>query len=298
MEIQKIFFGEQGLTETSANHIANVAKEVLRKDENDINSISFVHKQVSLINNPTRAELSLGMDEDDCRAISGKLDRIMKIKSLIAWLREAIKEKKRLHAEVEGDVSDRFYLEYGKEHPNPMENEEEDAKHKALTEETYLETLPINERCRIFSLKTQAATIGKVIHEKGAVAKAREELYNSKKSPTTVVKSGVNNLIYYSEPALDEEIVDEVYFALQKKYREIQAELNSYLNKQTEAIRESEIEYSRYIQQIEKDYEHWNKMYTAAWNEYSKKLHRDISHLKIVIPNQLREVYEEIQSVG
>ena len=55
MEIQKIFFGEQGLTETSANHIANVAKEVLRKDENDINSISFVHKQVSLINNPTRA---------------------------------------------------------------------------------------------------------------------------------------------------------------------------------------------------------------------------------------------------
>ena len=63
MKKVSVFFGEQGLTETSANHIANLAKETQRKGEADIAAISFVYKQVSLINDKTRADVSLGLDE-------------------------------------------------------------------------------------------------------------------------------------------------------------------------------------------------------------------------------------------
>ena len=38
----KVFFGENGLTSTSANHVANLAKEFISSSEKYLNSISFV----------------------------------------------------------------------------------------------------------------------------------------------------------------------------------------------------------------------------------------------------------------
>ena len=292
MKDVSVFFGEQGLTETSANHIANLAKETLKKDEAEIASISFVHKQVSLINDKSRADVSLGFDESECRAITDKLEHIMKVKSLIAWLREAIKEKKRLHDNVETKEYDDFLEEWEETHDDEEEIED------ALTEQTYLETLSIAERCKIFSLQTEAAIIGKAIHEKGALSKAREEMLKVKRAPSEIVKSGVNNLIYFYEPSLSENVVDEVYFALQKKHRSIQAELNSYLHKQEEAIRQSQIEHSQKLAAQTERKKNDDELMRHTWSEQSKKRHRDISALKIIIPNQLRTIYEEIQNVG
>lgn len=292
MKELSVFFGEQGLTETNANHIANIAKETLKKDEADIAAISFIHKQVSLLNDKTRSDISLGLDEAECRGIVEKLEHIMKVKSLIAWLREAIKEKNRLHDNVEGKELNEFKKEWAKNHEDKEEIED------ALTEETYLETLSIAERCKIFSLQTEAAIIGKAIHEKGALAKAREEMHRVKRAPSEIVKSGVNNLIYFYEPSLDEETVDEIYFALQKKHRSIQAELNSYLHKKEEAIRQSQIEHSQKLEAWWERKSNNDELMRHAWDEQSKKRHREISALKIVIPNQLRDIYEEIQNVG
>lgn len=292
MKKTTVFFGEQGLTETSANYIANLAKETLKKDEADIAAISFIHKQVSLINDKTRSSVSLGLDEAECRGIAEKLEHIMRVKSLIAWLREAIKEKKRLHDNVESKEYDEFRKEWEK----TLKDEEE--IEDALTEETYLETLSIAERCKIFSLQTEAAIIGKAIHEKGALSKAREEMHKVKRAPSQIVKSGVNNLIYFYEPSLDEDVVDEVYFALQKKHRSIQAELNSYLHKQEEAIRQSQIEHAQKLAEQTKRRQNDYDLMCHTWSEQSKKMHREISALKIIIPNQLRSIYEEIQNVG
>ena len=292
MKKVSVFCGEQGLTETSANHIANLAKETLKKDEADIAAISFVHKQVSLINDKTRADVSLGLDESECRSIAEKLEHVMKVKSLIAWLREAIKEKKRLHDNVETEEYDAFLKEWSKTHEDKEKIED------ALTEQTYVETLSIAERCKIFSLQTEAAIIGKAIHEKGALSKAREEMHNVKRAPSEIVKSGMNNLIYFYEPSLSEDVVDEVYFALQKKHRSIQAELNSYLYKQEEAIRQSQIEYSQKSAARAERKKNEDELMRHTWSELSKKRHREISSLKIIIPNQLRSIYEEIQNIG
>lgn len=45
----KVFFGENGLTSTSANHIANLAKEFISTNENYLNNISFVNCAIGLI---------------------------------------------------------------------------------------------------------------------------------------------------------------------------------------------------------------------------------------------------------
>lgn len=292
MEIQKVFFGEQGLTETSANYIANLAKEALKREEAEVDAISFVHEQVSTLDNPNRTDLSLGMEEEECKGIQQKLEHIMKVKSLIAWLREAIKEKKKLHADVDVKELGEFNKKWEEE------NKEEKVEIKMpLTEEEYMDNLPIPERCKIFSLQTQAATIGKVIHEDGAFSKARDGMMKAKKNPRVIERIGVNNIIRYYEPSMSSEVVDNVYFELQKKHREIQAELNGYLHKMEEAILNSTIEYNMKMhEELVRDSQR-SKLRNNAWETHSKKLHKEIAELKIIIPNQLRDVYNEINGL-
>lgn len=293
MQETSVFFDKKGLTETSANFIANLAKESLKKDEADIAAISFIHQQISLVNDPKRADLNLGMDETECRNITAKLERIMKVKSLIAWLREAIKEKQRLHNRIDQEEKEEFLKEWDKQH-----KADDEPLADPLTEQTYLDTLPIAERCRIFTLKTEAATIGKVIHDKGALATAREKMLAVKHSPTELVRSGVNNFIYYYEPSIDSAVVDEVYFALQKRHREIQAELNSHLQRQTEAIRLSNMEYEEKLAAKWDNDNNRNEQRRLAWSQRLKQRHHEVSELKIVIPNELRSIYEEIQHIA
>lgn len=293
MQETSVFFDKKGLTETSANYIANLAKETLKKDEADIAAISFIHQQMSLVNDPKRADIHLGMDEAECRGIAAKLEHIMKVKSLIAWLREAIKEKQRLHNRIEQEERDEFLKEWDEQHKT------DDAPiADPLTDETYLDSLPIAERCRIYALKTEAATFGKVIHDKGALATAREKMLAVKHSPTELVRSGVNNFIYYYEPSIDGAVVDEVYFVLQKRHREIQAELNAHLQRQTEAIRLSNMEYEEKLAAKWENDNNRNEQRRLAWSQRLKQRHHEVSELKIVIPNELRSIYEEIQHIA
>ena len=43
------FFGLEGLTMTSANHIANLAKEFTKVNERALNSVSFIETQLTII---------------------------------------------------------------------------------------------------------------------------------------------------------------------------------------------------------------------------------------------------------
>ena len=91
-----VFFAENGLTSTSANHIANLAKEAYQNLENELNSICFYTTKVSLLGTSTKEVLHYGNQLIDVT----KLDKIAELKSLIAWLREAIKAKEQLTRNV------------------------------------------------------------------------------------------------------------------------------------------------------------------------------------------------------
>ena len=101
MEKDKIFFGEQGLTVTSANYIANLAKESYQSLERELALAKFYSLEVGLLGSNDTKSLRQGVNEYFVKSIADKLNTIARYKSLIAWLREAIKAKDRLIKEAQ-----------------------------------------------------------------------------------------------------------------------------------------------------------------------------------------------------
>lgn len=86
-----VYLSEKGITSTSANHLANLAKESIKEAESILDNISFVNKKVALINGE---EKDLRINKDRLSEISILLDRVSNMHAFCAWVREAIKEKK------------------------------------------------------------------------------------------------------------------------------------------------------------------------------------------------------------
>lgn len=103
MDKDLIFFSAEGkgLTSTSANHVANMAKEMIRTLEARLAAMVFYSTEVSLIGSGSVNVLRNGADADDVKNLSAIMHRVAEAKSLIAWLREAIKAKDRLMRRTE-----------------------------------------------------------------------------------------------------------------------------------------------------------------------------------------------------
>ena len=59
--MKKVFFGERGITATSANHLANIAKESVKQLENKLNAINFVNQDVSLLAGGNKMSIKIGL---------------------------------------------------------------------------------------------------------------------------------------------------------------------------------------------------------------------------------------------
>lgn len=92
--------------------------------------------------------------------------------------------------------------------------------------------------------------------------------------------------------------VDEVYFAVQKEFREVQASLNAIKYDCLKAVKESEIEVqTKYAD----DYAKYQAEITRIQNEmstYEKKRTREIGSFKIRIPDSLVDIYERVAHLG
>lgn len=286
MENKLVFFGEQGLTSTSANYIANICKEKCDEWEAFINNLVFYTTKVSLIGTSEKSIVQVGIS--DLVKIPEYLDKIAKAKSLIVWLRESIKKKEELvlnlEAEKQTKRSELFPSYPIKEH--------------ILTEEEYYDSLPIKERNRYFSLETEAAVIGKAIHLNGSFNKARKKLSTVINNPNKVEGEGRDTVIYSYIPTVSEEFVNTVFFELQAKHRSIQAELNSIKNKCQEAIKQETLKVQN---KFDSDLHNYRvtveKINNELDKEYDEKINK-VNKLKIVIPNELKLIYEEIQKLG
>ena len=102
MEKDKVFFSKDGLTTTSANHIANMAKEAYKSLETKLNTAVFYTTEIGILGGNASNTLKEGVDDNFLKDIYPDLMHIAELKSLIAWLREAIKAKERLITEAQG----------------------------------------------------------------------------------------------------------------------------------------------------------------------------------------------------
>lgn len=282
----------KGLTSTSANHIANLAKEMVRETEASLEGLTFYSTSVALIGNDSVNTLREGDTSETLGKIKAQLHTIAKANSLIAWLREAIKAKERLLKEVDDLTLNDFMKLQGIKKPDMP------TRGTALTEDEYYASLSVDERNRFYSLEALASVLGKAVHPAGVIANAREQLNERLKNPKTIEGKGRDALLFFYTPTVKTSQVDEVYFAVQKEFREVQASLNAIKYDCLKAVKESEIEVqTKYAD----DYAKYQAEITRIQNEmstYEKKRTREIGSFKIRIPDSLVDIYERVAHLG
>ena len=91
----------KGLSSTSANYIANLGKEYIVELEHKLNNIVCYDTTQTLMLNTTPVTTSKGLTDDDIKKFNDILVQIADIKSLCAWLREAIRAKDEMCKNVD-----------------------------------------------------------------------------------------------------------------------------------------------------------------------------------------------------
>lgn len=292
MEQDLTFFAETGLTSTSANHIANLAKEYVQAQIQELENVEFYNSYLTIIGSDKEQRVQRGWTKEQIEGIADRIRRIALANSLIAWLREAIKTRKDMLTEVH----DMHIGDYCFATNTVMPVRPEMAK--LMTREEYVASLSIKDRARILSLEAKASTFGKFIHPDCPLSDARKEYMKIMCQEAEIDGSGRDTLLYRYEPSVGLDDLEACFFALQGEYRKAQAELNGYCHQIDEALREDEerkrgefdvknAEYQADIARLEKDF-----------NSYKDKEQRRISRLKIAIPNDLRDIYETVASLG
>ena len=216
----EIFFGENGLTNTSANHVANKIKEYIRNEETAISNISFLTKDVELLVNDSKKRVRTGLDNKDINNLTGTLKFIGDCKGLAAWLREAIKAKEAALKEVDY-IS---MLEWAEQ--NSFIVPQLPAREHVMTEDDVVSEMPVNERVKYYTIEAKVAAIGKAIHNNGAFAEARKEAQMRQSKPIDIIGEGRDAMIYTYTLSADQETIDNEFMNLVNMHRELQAELN------------------------------------------------------------------------
>lgn len=294
MKKDLIFFSPdgQGLTMTSANHIANLAKEMIRGIETQLSSMVFYSTSVSLIGTDSSEQLVKGATPEELEQIPAKLHAVAQAKSLIAWLREAIKAKEKLIKEVE-TLS---LPEYAKQMDITLPKVP--VSDAPLNEDSYLASLSLDERNRYYETQTLASVLGKAIHPDGSFAEARDALDRRIQTPRDVKGDGRDTLIYSYQPTVETSAVDDLYFLLQKQYREAQAKVNASRFECDRAVKESEIACdAKFAEQLDA-YKQEMALLNARLSTYRKERIKEISGYRIAVPQSLKEIFDKVSHLG
>lgn len=281
-----VFFGESGLTSTSANHIANIAKESYSYIEQELENINFINQYVNLIGENSMTQVAIGTNS--IQDINDKLDRIAKMKALIAWLREAIKAKEHLTEEVSKMPCEYFGIELPEAPERPTYIDADDV----------IATWDIKKRNRYYYLEAHCATLGSYIHPKGNYNIAREEMHRKLNKPKLVSGSGRDTVIYTFQPSISVKDVEDKFMELQNLHRSCQAELNSMKHEIQTAIDDDKMQKDV---QYQKEYSAYSTKRNEAMNKlqiYMNAKYEEVKKLKIVIPDSLKPIYEEVSALG
>ena len=290
MEKDKIFFAEDGLTTTSANYYANLAKENYTLVEQELNSVHFYKEEVSLLSGTTTNTLSNGIDTT--KGIEEKLDYIARYKSFIAWMREAIKSKERLIQEAQKldvyDIAPVLGITIPKK---PLRKD-------VPSEDDIIATFNIKQRNRVYYLQTVCAEIGKYIHPTGAFADARKALQEVINHPSKLSGTGRDAILTTYTPSIGIAEVDNTFFELQNKQREYQAELNTIKHQIQmtidEANRDADEKYSNEMN----EYKNEMSLIDAKVSKYRNEQVRKAQALKIVVPEVFNDIFENLKKIG
>lgn len=293
---KSVFFGNSGLTSTEGNHLCNIAQEMIQSMVETLNNLKLYQIFISPIGSSEKQLMSDG--NTDISIVSKYLDVCSQANSFCAWVREAIKKKEEMLCNI-----DNYTLElWAKE--NNIEIPEAPIKPsilKTITEKDIIESWSIDKRSRYLALEAAAATYGKCIHPDGVFSNARKEAHNAANNLISKEGQGRDLILYYKQLTVPIDTIDSTFMQLQSIYRSYEKELNALKAEIKEEVnrRNSENKYTYQKELIN---------YNAEVDKYSAKLaelqtqlnnwkiceKEKIAKLKIVIPENLLEIYNRI----
>ena len=296
--MNNVFFENGFMTSTEAQNICNIAKEAVTNEHERLSAVSFYDTEIASIISP-EAFIKTKISPNDISWISESLDKIGRYNALNAWLKEAIKAKEEAMDEV--DIMDVTTLDFYEDYIKP---EEPTMCYDSFDEEQVMSEWSADKLNRYYTLNSEAAVIGKYIHDSGAIAKARKDLVNKMANPSTVSGQGRETIVFKYIPSVDTEVVEGIYMSLLAKHRKLNAELNSLKAEIKETINKKNIEASIEFRDKHTEWEYKISEYyslvkqrDAKINEYKISEKERISKLKINVPSSLMDTYKEIKAL-
>ena len=296
--MNNVFFENGFMTSTEAQNICNIAKEAVTNEHERLSAVSFYDTEIASIISP-EAFIKTKISPNDISWISESLDKIGRYNALNAWLKEAIKAKEEAMDEV--DIMDVTTLDFYEDYIKP---EEPTIGYDSFDEEKVMSEWSADKLNRYYTLNSEAAVIGKYIHDSGAIAKARKDLVNKMANPSTVSGQGRETIVFKYIPSVDTEVVEGIYMSLLAKHRKLNAELNSLKAEIKETINKKNIEASIAFRDKHTEWEYKISEYyslvkqrNAKINEYKISEKERISKLKINVPSSLMDTYKEIKAL-
>lgn len=291
IETNSVFFGEKGLTSTSAQHIKDMAGHMNENLKEQLNGIRFVTDEVKLLGSQSKEVLAKGWDITQLEQVEIVLDTIAQAQSLQAWLGEAIKVKNLLSQAIKNYTFRTWIIDNGFELP-------ETKAIQVLTEAEWLNSLDIKTRNRYLTLQTICAVYGQFIHPKMPMDKAKKYLQTRLNEPVEVVGSGRDSLVYYFTPSIEQSKVDEVYYQLQAKHRAAQAEFNKLKHEYEIALDEYRQKQIDANEVIKAQSDVLMNKYLNQYQQEHQEMTVRIRRLKIQIPDHLKEICETVNKLG
>ena len=296
--MNNVFFENGFMTSTEAQNICNIAKEAVTNEHERLSAVSFYDTEIASIISP-EAFIKTKISPNDISWISESLDKIGRYNALNAWLKEAIKAKEEAMDEV--DTMDVTTLDFYEDYIKPVEPT---MCYDSFDEEQVMSEWSADKLNRYYTLNSEAAVIGKYIHDSGAIAKARKDLVNKMANPSTVSGQGRETIVFKYIPSVDTEVVEGIYMSLLAKHRKLNAELNSLKAEIKETINKKNIEASIAFRDKHTEWEYKISEYyslvkqrDAKINEYKISEKERISKLKINVPSSLMDTYKEIKAL-
>lgn len=297
---ENVFLGSEGLTSTSGSYYANIAQELIQAATERLNSIRFYQVSVASIGGGEKQLMTVGQTSLDF--IKNDLEKSANMNCFCAWVREAIKKKEKMIANIDNYSMEDWAKREGIQLPTPPAYV---VNPSLVSEEGMIESWAENKRNRYLTLEAVASTYGKYIHPKGAFSKARKDAHSAKNNPIYKEGSGRDLILYYQEPTIDVEKVDEEFMSLQSTYRIYEKELNAMKAELKESVNKInsrlETEYQEKMTEYKANCDKYNSEIAelrSRFNSWKISEKERISQLKITLPTNLLGIFEEIRKQG
>jgi hypothetical protein len=293
-----IYFGDEGLTSTSANHVSAMANVMVNDLKQHVKGLRLYRKYIRVIG---EEETLVEERNDTLPEIVETVERISKANALIAWLREAVKERENALNDINAKTIQDYAKMTGYEMiERPTMPQEPHVNFSDL--KTMLDAgLTVKEYNRAMELNSTLAVLGEFVHEKGLLTATKATLQRIEKNPVEVKESGRDTIITRYE-ADKPDVVDAIYTELQARYRKLQAEKNgieakfsnmamAYQTRKMEEWKAAKSQYDRDLTRVNSEL----VGIQTRMQEWKKQRLEELAALKIIIPDALKPLYKELK---